>query len=196
MTTEHRLTGTIAIRPTGDGHTLLVGDPERSRVHVDAGTRADVRALRDGLTVWLGDGAPAGAWPLLVEMLAASDVDADRLPIEAMAEAQRRYHRACGAVVAYVRAHLATPPALTVGQALADARVQDGSHVVETFATDERCTEQLRLRHSGRLSSREHDRGRWGDWFASSDLSTAPGPCRLVPIADADADPATRGEMP
>lgn len=81
------------------------------------------------------------------------------------------------------------PSALTVGAALADPRVQDGSHVVEYILGDE----WLQLGKGGVR--------RWclgAGWLPTGDrlwLDVYALPCRLAPLATADADPATRGAL-
>lgn len=84
---------------------------------------------------------------------------------------------------------------LTVGSALADPRVQDGSYVVEyRTALGSWCHARW---HADELQERvihgRHDRRR--DWHTVASCPTMIAlPCRLIRVEDMDADPATRGE--
>ena len=95
-----------------------------------------------------------------------------------------------------------TPAPLTVGAAMADPRVQDGSHVVEYV--DGGCYEQLRvtLNRGDRLHVRfrdatgEFSRAWTVGWIPAAPTATRyTYPCRLVPLADADRDPNERGPL-
>lgn len=123
--------------------------------------------------------------------------------------------REVGNVAATLRGVLAAAPALTVGAALADPRVQAGTHVVEY--NDEgawRAWRQLRSGKRESLSTRAFIQGfrgsppertmAWLAWMSTS-VDNLDGaevwteeyarPCRLVPLADADRDPAERGPL-
>lgn len=88
---------------------------------------------------------------------------------------------------------------LTVGAALADARVQAGSIMEYSAKHDGGSWRQTRvITPGGRVESRWWNRG-WCPWRSdingSVDGADATKPCRIVPVAEADADPATRGAL-
>lgn len=109
---------------------------------------------------------------------------------------------------------LAPAPAaevMTVGAALADARVQDGSHVVEWIGDgDDRRARQYKVDRERFANGNERDEicvrwpvtGGWSDYYDAVDTtdgdlgaSQLAAPCRLVPLADADRDPNERGAL-
>ena len=98
------------------------------------------------------------------------------------------------ALWAVARSHARSPAredvALTVGAALADPRVQDGSHVVEY---------QVMGWHQSRPGKDRDWRGdEWGDWYGAGSgplPHEVNKPARLVPLADADAPPESRGPI-
>lgn len=93
------------------------------------------------------------------------------------------------------------PAPLTVGAALADPRVQDGSHVVEYSGKHDVAEyRQTRVDAGGfRIWSRWRLADRWGPWRDNGNTALdgcdVRKPCRLVPLTDADRDPATRGPL-
>ena len=91
-------------------------------------------------------------------------------------------------------ARLADPArGLTVGAALADPRVQVGTHVVELRGRDR--WHQVVVR-GHRFETRALVDGSWSDLRSYTlDALDITCPCRLVPLADADRDPATRGPL-
>ena len=98
------------------------------------------------------------------------------------------------ALWAVARSHARSPAredvALTVGAALADPRVQDGSHVVEY---------QVMGWHQSRPGKDRDWRGdEWGDWYGAGSgplPHEVNKPARLVALADADAPPESRGPI-
>lgn len=92
---------------------------------------------------------------------------------------------------------LGAVPPLTVGAALADPRVQDGSHVVE-YEDEDHDGVWWQARFDGeRAKSRcwLPRRKAWGTGDASIVSWEFARAARLVPVADADLDPAARGPM-
>ena len=90
----------------------------------------------------------------------------------------------------------ASPPALTVGAALADPRVQAGTHVVECHPAPSWWL-QIRI-DAASFAMRTIGGAAWTYWgmcSVISDPSHLALPCRLVALADADADPASRGAL-
>ena len=125
------------------------------------------------------------------------------------------YAVATRADLAALLALVEAPAPLTVGAALADPLVQAGTHVVEY--NDEgawRAWRQLRSGKRESLSTRAFIQGfrgsppertmAWLAWMSTS-VDNLDGaevwteeyarPCRLVPLADADRDPAERGPL-
>ncbi len=86
---------------------------------------------------------------------------------------------------------------LTVGAALALPEVQSGACVVEACTPTIRTPFQCRPTIDRIEERSQRSDGDWG-WWRRIDVDGPflALPCRLVPLAIADANPATRGEMP
>ena len=93
-------------------------------------------------------------------------------------------------------------PGLTVGAALADPRVRSGEFIVEYDRPRVQKVEQMGWYRNGldadfRVRSRHTDEP-WDEW-RNNDRGVWPGTldirCRLVPLADADRNPAERGPL-
>lgn len=104
----------------------------------------------------------------------------------------------CRALLVSVAALPASQPvALTVGAALADPRVQDGSHATESELL---CGHRQYLIADRQLRTRLRsmdDGAAWGRWRATwISMDEIALPATLVPLSDADIDPSARGAMP
>ena len=111
------------------------------------------------------------------------------------------YAVATRADLAALLALVEAPAPLTVGAALADPRVQDGSHVAE-YSGEHDVAEyrQTRVDAGGfRIWSRWRLADRWGPWRDNGNTALdgcdVRKPCRLAPLADADCDPNERGPL-
>lgn len=90
-----------------------------------------------------------------------------------------------------VAAELATPRSLTVGQALAI------TFVAEFIDEDGQWCQFRADRYSRRWRADALSGPRWSEWGWPYEMTAdeAGCPCRLVPLAGADADPAARGPL-
>ena len=129
--------------------------------------------------------------------LAGEDIDPDcELADEYRATATRIRAALAPATEATSVAHLATPPALTVGAALRWTHAAEYMAPTRDGDTGETCWCQA-AGESWRFWRPAPSVGapRWSSWTRGVPAEDLAAPCRTVPLAEADLDPATRGGL-
>ena len=116
---------------------------------------------------------------------------------------------AAPAVIRDLLARLADPArGLTVGAPFRDARRHprflDGTAIISLYGSEDEHQIRSTDKHGAFLRDTHHADafhtrwrrrdGRWSHWHYA-DIADDDQPCRLVPLADADRDPATRGPL-
>ena len=213
-TTEAMTPGTWSTHEDVPRAIVADADPHMSLLGLDVDGCAIVYKPADaaGLVALRNATADLAALLALVEA-PAPHVDRDDLALAMVAAGDNSGHAdairsgrtplpgwaLAAASVAIARLTGQAPAPLTVGAALADPRVQDGSHVVGVRGlVDPGPNFYMQFRVDRYVQSRMLlGQGAWMTWGVHSIVNGADLalPCRLVPLAVADRDPNERGPL-
>ncbi len=204
MSDETKLTDRFSIRPDtwNEGRYFLVGGPT---IGAPIGTIADVAALGRALVAFAGgDAAKLPPADILNRVAIAGraylDADNEHRDEDGRTAAEHAFDRFVEAHEELAAsAHLPPAAPLTVGAALGMPASQRREAVVEYVDEDGWWQARIDAEHNVQARALHTIGGtpRWPRrlWAYRVDGVALALPCRLVPLADADASPETRGPL-